>query len=1191
MRETRHATASLTPPPPPEEANFEGDQHLDTSSSTQWESKPRRGDPSHCASAAQGDRPQASRGLDNPGHGNWWPLRGDSSKPVPALADCGDIILLSFFDGLGSTALAVQSLGIRIRACLEWEVDPCAIAVASRACKGLRMKRGDMTADDPEQVATILRDLLHEKSSIVLVTAGPPCPDYSKINASAQGREGSSGQLFVRFTEFLGKVEKAVGVQFHLLVENVLLQKSTDLEWFNQAMGAQPLAADAASFGLISRPRTWWTRVDWTKVQTNPYYPDRPLRWEKLEGLMKLQLDVEQDKAEDIQMPGLSFHSAIVQKRKLLPCLTTPAPSDEGRPPPKKMKGRMSAQVRQRWLSGNRQYAPWVYEDHALVYEAGGQGQIIPAELKEQLHHYPQGYTRHPQVTPRDRHRLLGNSWHVGVARFLIALVLISACGGTRTAAAQDIDSFMAQAKAREIPVAGHLQCSMKVGVKPAENMWEQWQHSMTVCHPLLATPMIEESVRKTMEAIMQEGPELPNKRKAVLRSLHSLKAEMQSETAAWFSSLPSHVASAYQYDGDKIVQIPMLIHLLRGCGYPDCDKLAEDLSAGFPLLGEISRSPGWHPRDDDRYQFPISQETFASLNGQYIRGKAAKQRPDPEWQTMLQEILKERKQGLIEGPFEAHPSWGFSAVGPDADSVLLPMEGEQAFGAFAFSVVQEGSDGKKKTRRCEDYRRSFHNSTVKAHDKPPHDTVDTYIRVIRAWALLHQDVHVWCQDMMSAYRQYPVRDTSHAYLLLQLPTGVSVWRHRVLPFGSSASVWHFNRCTDAVVWLARCLTSVLALHYVDDVGGPEPAWAADSSCSTFRELCDIIGIRVKPSKEQRPASLQKLLGVWIAVLADHLEVKPDPTRINKMTRALQQCLIEDRLSPEEASRLCGKLVFLQTSMFGMVGRAAMTTLYARSHGGSDQHLALNQGLRSAISTLISVMAQAQPRRIPLRPDKEDTSIFYADAFFKLGAHTIKVGQANSKQPWLRHQATQLANGWGFIAKAGRHFTAGHGEVPARLVERFSSRKAYIFFLEVNAQVLALLANRHFVDRFWICFIDNQAGKSALAKGFSGEASVNNLLAFFWCLCARLGWFGHFEWVASKLNPADPVSRGVTEEARSRGAVFLREVPEAYWQLLWAVADDMRYATAGAVEAALALDFVFQAVEAPAFRPMAACGL
>ena len=95
----------------------------------------------------------------------------------------------------------------------------------------------------------------------------------------------------------------------------------------------------------------------------------------------------------------------------------------------------------------------------------------------------------------------------------------------------------------------------------------------------------------------------------------------------------------------------------------------------------------------------------------------------------MLQEVLQERDKGLIEGPFKAHPDWGFTAVGIDSrgdGSKLLPVAPCAACAAFAFSVVQEGSDGCKKIRRCEDYRRSHHNDTVRAYDKPPHDTVDT---------------------------------------------------------------------------------------------------------------------------------------------------------------------------------------------------------------------------------------------------------------------------------------------------------------------------------------------------------------------------------------------------------------------------------------------------------------------------------
>ena len=115
-------------------------------------------------------------------------------------------------------------------------------------------------------------------------------------------------------------------------------------------------------------------------------------------------------------------------------------------------------------------------------------------------------------------------------------------------------------------------------------------------------------------------------------------------------------------------------------------------------------------------------------------------------------------------------------------------------------------------------------------------------------------------------------------------------------------------------------------------------------------------------------------------------------------------------------------------------------------------------------------------------------------------------------------------------------------------------------------QLLALLANRKRLDLFWVCFIDNTAGLAALAKGFSKEGAVNNLLAFFWCLCAELGWFGHFEWVASKLNPADPVSRGDLQGGQS---VRCRDPPRGSRWLLAAPSeggyiDDVRYRRCGA---------------------------
>ena len=104
-------------------------------------------------------------------------------------------------------------------------------------------------------------------------------------------------------------------MKLHLLVENVLLQKSTDLEWFNRALDAKTFAADAASFGMIKRPRAWWSRIDWTNFSNttqNTYWPGRPLKWDKLEE--RLRPGVKHDDPASFSMPGLRFHDEVASR-------------------------------------------------------------------------------------------------------------------------------------------------------------------------------------------------------------------------------------------------------------------------------------------------------------------------------------------------------------------------------------------------------------------------------------------------------------------------------------------------------------------------------------------------------------------------------------------------------------------------------------------------------------------------------------------------------------------------------------------------------------------------------------------------------------------------------------------------------------------------------------------------------------
>ena len=73
------------------------------------------------------------------------------------------------------------------------------------------------------------------------------------------------------------------------------------------------------------------------------------------------------------------------------------------------------------------------------------------------------------------------------------------------------------------------------------------------------------------------------------------------------------------------------------------------------------------------------------------------------------------------------------------------------------------------------------------------------------------------------AHRQLPLDDPENAYVLLHTPQGPTLWSHNVLLFGSSASVWGYNRFGDAMVSVSRILLLCPTMHYVDDyLGAPK---------------------------------------------------------------------------------------------------------------------------------------------------------------------------------------------------------------------------------------------------------------------------------------------------------------------------------------------------------------------------------
>ena len=308
-----------------------------------------------------------------------------STPPAAALGQVfqrveEEVILLSCFDGIGSAALILKGLVAAISLHIAWEVDSDCLEVL-KARHPEAVIRGDFLKDDPAEVARAIHRHDPEGTKLVLFASAPPCPDFSRIRDDAPGSAGEEGQKFTAYCEFIRKVEMDIPhKRTGHITENVVMDKG-EADHFAGLLDCNTVLADAQDFGLINRPRLWWTRVDWSRTRTNPITGKR-LRWSKNQKYHRLHHDTQLQEETDLQLDGLRLHTTVASHDKRMPCLTTPAPSDDGRPAPKKLRGKIDPEQKARWLQDGRSFAPWQYSPEALLHAADGSMTVPPQRPK-----------------------------------------------------------------------------------------------------------------------------------------------------------------------------------------------------------------------------------------------------------------------------------------------------------------------------------------------------------------------------------------------------------------------------------------------------------------------------------------------------------------------------------------------------------------------------------------------------------------------------------------------------------------------------------------------------------------------------------------------------------------------------------------------------------------------------------------
>ncbi|CAE7156089.1 unnamed protein product, partial [Symbiodinium necroappetens] len=644
-------------------------------------------------------------------------------------------------------------------------------------------------------------------------------------------------------------------------------------------------------------------------------------------------------------------------------------------------RGKISSEATQRWLADKRRYAPWHYESGVMMMDRWS------ASLPDHA-----------------RHKAIANGWHAGAARLMFIMAVFAATPPTPAAELNplggtplDITAALWQGKSPLLgPGPGDYD---EFDLSHLEDPDEHWRQSRVMPHPDARDAAIEPGLRQWLQVWSRMRPHLPELRDAVAQQIEDLVDDLQEETEAWYSRLAPHVQKAYRSETRTCsLQLPALEKVCNLFGWQDRD-IFKELTHGFRLLGPLAPGLGWKTRNDLRYADPMPIDEFLQKNELYVRDKLRRCRVDPCWEAMAQEIAGDVTKGRMEGPFSSPASWPKQAVPLTTFSHTSKLaQGPTAHKptCFAFAVHQVGSDGKPKVRRAEDWRRSFANATVGAKDSPTYHDISAYVQLAVAIKQKHPQAQllIWGLDHEAAYRQLAAEDPDHTWVILPTPHGITLWRHTVLMFGSVASVWAYCRIADLMSWLCRACLLTPALHFVDDFG----------SC----ENADL---------EQPPHTTQVIQGVEISVHDSFVKVSGTAARRQRLDEDLVSILMSNRLPPNEASSLAGRLQFYCQSLLGKSHSAALRPLFRRAqltgHGRDNQQWSLNKQLLHGIGILRWSLKHAAPRTLPFEP--EPHSVVYADAFFNLFDKDWKPGDDDIPN-WGRTPPETLRNGWGFVA-------------------------------------------------------------------------------------------------------------------------------------------------------------------------------
>ena len=432
-------------------------------------------------------------------------------------------------------------------------------------------------------------------------------------------------------------------------------------------------------------------------------------------------------------------------------------------------------------------------------------------------------------------------------------------------------------------------------------------------------------------------------------------------------------------------------------------------------------------------------------------------------------------------------------------------------------------------------------NAAVTQTEQVTIHNLDVVAGMVALWLQLgaerqgQDDLVAKCWDLKSAYKQLPLDDRSfdldgHFVIYSQLHKKPHVYKQRVLPFGSVASVTAFIRCSFALWKLGVSALRLVWSMYFDDYVHLTKARTARHMDLVISIFMKLFGWDISSDKLCPYSTMCKVLGVRLDMSEARLgQVRFSNTesRREELIAELEAILERGSLNSRDCQRVRGRLQFATGQLFGRSARAA---LHVVSKHGSSGFAKLQSECVEAFELLLSLL-RANRQRVISRSLNNVVHV-YVDASFE-------PNDGHSGLGGVCYNADGETLMW---------FGCG---APSWMIDELmhfeeSEKETVIFELECLALLMAFkLFQAALGHSNIVAFTDNEGVLGTVVRCWSSNK--------FGSLCARaickiedrLSIFCWYERVPSSSNPADGPSRGLRLEDGKECVCtpdFLREV-------------------------------------------------